>query len=70
MPILLIKIMAPILKTNMKKINSLNELQNFFEQLGAKKEKGQGFVSWTLDSKDFKMVHTDLTNIKVKNEKN
>ena len=70
MPILLIKIMAPILKTNMKKLKSLNELQNFFEQLGAKKEKGQGFVSWTLDSKDFKMVHNDLTNMKVKNEKN
>ncbi len=53
----------------MKKINSLKGVQNFFEQLGAKKEKGQGFVSWTLDSKDFKMVHTDLTNMKVKNEK-
>ncbi len=45
----------------MKKLKSLNDVQNFFEQLGAKKEKGQGFVSWTLDSKDFKMVHTDLS---------
>ena len=53
----------------MKKLKSLNDVQNFFEQLGAKKEKGQGFVSWTLDSKDIKMVHTDLTNMKVKNEK-
>lgn len=50
----------------MKKLKSLNDVQNFFEQLGAKKEKGQGFVSWTLDSKDFKMVHTDLSNVKVK----
>ena len=53
----------------MKKIKSLKGVQNFFEQLGAKKERGQGFVSWTLDSRDFKMVHTDLTNMKVKNEK-
>ena len=55
--------------SSMKKINSLKGVQNFFEQLGAKKEKSQGFVSWTLDSRDFKIVHTDLTNMKVKNEK-
>ncbi len=53
----------------MKKIKSLKGVQNFFEKLWAKKEKGQGFISWTLDSRDFKMVHTDLTNMKVKNEK-
>ncbi len=53
----------------MTKVKSLKGVQNFFEKLGAKKEKGQGFISWTLDSRDFKMVHTDLTNMKVKNEK-
>ncbi len=53
---------------NMKKIKSLNDVQNFFEQLGAKKEKGQGFVSWTLDSKDFKLVHTDLSKNEKKNK--
>lgn len=52
----------------MKKIKSIKNLQNFFEKLGAKKESGEGFVSWTLDSKDFKMIHTDLSKYEKKNK--
>ena len=47
--------------------NGIKQLKD----LGFKKIKdtGPGFHMWELDSRDFKMVHTDLTNMKVKNEK-
>jgi len=33
----------------MSKINSINDLQRLMETLGAKKETGNGWASWTID---------------------
>ncbi len=46
----------------MNKINSVNDLQRLMESLGAKKEKGEGWASWTIDCGPGRLVHTDLSN--------
>jgi len=39
-----------IKKEGYTKINSLNDLKNLFEGLGAKKETFGGFTSWTIEA--------------------
>ena len=46
----------------MSKINSVNDLQRLMESLGAKKEKGEGWASWTIDCGPGRLVHTDLSD--------
>jgi len=46
----------------MSKINSVNNLQRLTESLGAKKEKGNGWASWTIDCGPGRLTHTDLSN--------
>lgn len=63
-------------KYNLKKIkkegytelNSLNDLKDLFIALNADVETGNGFTSYTLESKNFKTIHTDLSKFKVKND--
>ena len=43
-----------------KRINH-NDLQRLMESLGAKKEKGNGWASWTIDCGPGRLVHTDLS---------
>ena len=43
----------------MKKIESLKQLENLFVSLNAEIESGNGFKSYTLDSKNFKITHND-----------
>jgi len=45
----------------MSKINSINDMQRLMETLGAKKETGNGWASWTIDCGPGKFVHTDLS---------
>ena len=45
----------------MSKINSINDMQRLMETLGAKKETGNGWASWTIDCGPGRFVHTDLS---------
>lgn len=66
------------MKYNLKKIKqqgyvkpkSLNDIKNLFVALNADVETGNGFTSYTLESKNFKAVHTDLSKFEVKKESN
>lgn len=63
-------------KYNLKKIKkegytelkSLNDLKDLFIALNADVETGDGFTSYTLENKNFKTIHTDLSKFKVKND--
>ena len=46
----------------MSKINSINDMQRLMESLGAKKETGNGWASWTIDCGPGRLIHTDLSN--------
>ena len=46
---------------NMKKVKSLKDLQQLMETLGAKKESGDGWSSWTIDVGPGRLTHTDLS---------
>ena len=46
---------------NMKKVKSLKDLQQLMETLGAKKETGDGWASWTIDAGPGRWTHTDLS---------
>jgi hypothetical protein len=46
---------------NMKKVKSLKDLQQLMETLGAKKESGDGWSSWTIDAGPGRLTHTDLS---------
>ena len=37
------------MKGKMKKVKSIKDLQQLMESLGAEKEAGDGFTSWTLE---------------------
>ena len=39
----------------------INDLQRLMETLGAKKETGVGWASWTIDCGPGRFVHTDLS---------
>jgi hypothetical protein len=58
-----------IKKEGYTKLNSLNDLKDLFTSLNANIETGDGFTSYTLDSKDFKVVHTDLSKLEIKGNK-
>ena len=58
-----------IRKEGFTKLNSLNDLKDLFTSLNANIETGDGFTSYTLDSKDFKVVHTDLSKLEIKGNK-
>ena len=45
----------------MKKVKSLKDLQQLMETLGAKKETGDGWASWTIDAGPGRWTHTDLS---------
>ena len=45
----------------MSKINSINDMQRLMESLGAKKETGNGWSSWTIDCGPGRLIHTDLS---------
>ena len=45
----------------MNKINSINDMQRLMETLGAKKETGNGWASWTIDCGPGRFIHTDLS---------
>ena len=45
----------------MSKINSINDMQRLMETLGAKKETGNGWASWTIDCGPGRLIHTDLS---------
>jgi hypothetical protein len=45
----------------MSKINSINDIQRLMESLGAKKETGDGWASWTIDCGPGRLTHTDLS---------
>ena len=45
----------------MNKIKSINDMQRLMETLGAKKETGNGWASWTIDCGPGKVIHTDLS---------
>ena len=45
----------------MKKVKSLKDLQQLMETLGAKKEAGDGWASWTIDAGPGRWTHTDLS---------
>ena len=46
----------------MSKINSINDMQRLMETLGAKKETGNGWASWTIDCGPVRFIHTDLSD--------
>ena len=53
----------------MKKKDETDALKQLFIALNAEIETGDGFTSYTLDSKDFKVVHTDLSKLEIKGKK-
>ena len=56
-------------KDIMKKKDETDALKQLFIALNAEIETGDGFTSYTLDSKDFKVVHTDLSKLEIKGNK-
>jgi len=56
-------------KENMNKKDKTDALKQLFIALNAEIETGDGFTSYTLDSKDFKVVHTDLSKLEIKGNK-
>jgi hypothetical protein len=50
----------------MKKIESLKQLENLFVSLNAEIESSNGFKSYTLDSKNFKAINTNLSKMNEK----
>jgi hypothetical protein len=56
-------------KDIMNKKDKTDALKQLFIALNAEIETGDGFTSYTLDSKDFKVVHTDLSKLEIKGNK-
>lgn len=56
-------------KDTMNKKDNWDDLKKLFIALNAEIETGDGFTSYTLDSKDFKVVHTDLSKLEIKGKK-
>ena len=53
----------------MKKVKSLKDLQQLMEALGAKKEAGDGWSSWTIDAGPGRWTHTDLSKLQAPSDK-
>ena len=70
---LLKRLKATVRKNNRKDImnkkDKTDALKQLFIALNAEIETGDGFTSYTLDSKDFKVVHTDLSKLEIKGKK-
>ena len=70
---LLKRLRATARKNNRKDImikkDKTDALKQLFIALNAEIETGDGFTSYTLDSKDFKVVHTDLSKLEIKGNK-
>jgi hypothetical protein len=52
-----------------KKVKSLKDLQQLMETLGAKKESGDGWASWTIDAGPGRWTHTDLSKLQAPSSK-
>ena len=50
----------------MKKIESIKQLKDLFISLNAVTESSNGFESYTLDSKNFKAINTNLSKMNEK----
>jgi hypothetical protein len=50
-------------------MNKINDLQRLMETLGAKKETGNGWASWTIDCGPGRFVHTDLSKLQAASNK-
>jgi hypothetical protein len=57
------------MKKKYDKKDKTDALKQLFIALNAEIETGDGFTSYTLDSKDFKVVHTDLSKLEIKGNK-
>ena len=44
-------------------MSKINDLQRLMETLGAKKETGDGWASWTIDCGPGRFIHTDLSKL-------
>jgi hypothetical protein len=53
----------------MKKVKSLKDLQQLMEALGAEKETGDGWSSWTIDAGPGRWTHTDLSKLQAPSDK-
>ena len=53
----------------MKKVKSIKDLQRLMETLGAKKEAGDGWASWTIDAGPGRWTHTDLSKLQASSTK-
>ena len=53
----------------MKKVKSLKDLQQLMEALGAEKEAGDGWSSWTIDAGPGRWTHTDLSKLQAPSDK-
>ena len=53
----------------MKKVKSLKDLQQLMEALGAEKETGDGWSSWTIDASPGRWTHTDLSKLQAPSSK-
>ena len=53
----------------MKKVKSLKDLQQLMETLGAKKETGDGWASWTIVAGPGRLTHTDLSKLQAPSSK-
>jgi len=53
----------------MKKVKSLKDLQQLMEALGAEKETGDGWSSWTMDCGPGRLTHTDLSKLQAPSRK-
>jgi hypothetical protein len=58
-----------IKKEGYTKLNSLNDLKDLFTSLNANIETGDGFTSYTLDSKNFKVTEFILSQLEIKGKK-
>ena len=50
-------------------MSKINDLQRLMETLGAKKETGDGWASWTIDCGPGRFVHTDLSKLQAASRK-
>ena len=50
-------------------MSKINDLQRLMETLGAKKETGDGWASWTIDCGPGRFIHTDLSKLQATSHK-
>ena len=53
----------------MKKVKSIKDLQQLMEALGAEKEAGDGWASWTIVAGPGRLTHTDLSKLQATSSK-